>query len=216
VASEGDGVKVELLAAELEGTRHYFEEVADGLGTDLAAVATDVEALNERVDNNSDVTDLETTVDDLIERLDDELEAVQDRLSALEPAKPVSDDGMEPWTVTATDQEWAALAAWVDWLNTDYELGGDNRVAPCWPAHMGASEQLASLWHAWHAARAAQIANTGEQMMSWHERWLWAALPHITASLKLCAQGHAARSVAPLTDLSILNLDPQNPGKKNG
>ena len=71
-------------------------------------------------------------------------------------------------------------------MGRNYELTSSNRIAPCWPAHVGASEQIAALWHAWLAAREAQTAEIGEHMIAWHERWLWTSLPHITAILKNC------------------------------
>ena len=197
-----DDLQPGLLAAELEGVRYYFEEITTELVEDVEGVTS--------------------AVDGLIKRLDDELAAVESRLQALEVSATVSNGGKEPWGVTATDKEWRELTAWVDWLNESYELGGPNRIAPCWPAHPGASEQLAALWFAWHAARTAQIADVGEHMISWHERWLWPSLPHITNCLKSCSGGHQTRIGPPLTDLSTLYelspdpepADPESPGSQ--
>jgi len=121
-----------------------------------------------------------------IEELDNDLDNAVARIAALEAGPSSAHNKHQPWFVTATDAEWAELAAWVDWLNENYELTSSNRIVPCWPAHVGASEQIAALWHAWLAAREAQAADIGEHMIAWHERWLWTSLPRIAAALKNC------------------------------
>ncbi len=121
-----------------------------------------------------------------IEELDTDLDNAVARITALEAGPSSARNKHQPWVATATDAEWVELAAWVDWLNENYELTSSNRIVPCWPAHVGASEQIAALWHAWLAAREAQAADIGEHMIAWHERWLWTSLPRIATALKNC------------------------------
>ena len=73
-----------------------------------------------------------------IEELDNDLDNAVARIAALEAGPSSAHNKHQPWFVTATDAEWAELAAWVDWLNENYELTSSNRIVPCWPAHIGA------------------------------------------------------------------------------
>ncbi len=126
------------------------------------------------------------TDDEAYEEIDDDLANAVERITALEAKPQDAVNKHQPWTASATATEWGEVAAWVDWLNENYELASSHRIPPCWHSHVGASEQLAALWHAWLAARDAQAADIGDHMIAWHERWLWVTLPRVTAGLKDC------------------------------
>ena len=61
-----------------------------------------------------------------IEELDTDLDHAVGRITALEVGPSSAHNKHQPWVVTATDAEWAELAAWVDWLNENYELTSNN------------------------------------------------------------------------------------------
>ena len=151
----------------------------------------------------AEVAGLQAYIEEVEDRLDDEVGQIQSRVAVLEVGPARAANTTQPWAASATAQEWHELAAWVDWLNESYELPTGSRIPPCWPAHAGASEQLAALWHAWIAARAAQVADISEHMIAWHERWLWGALPHIVPVMKECENnGHRIRPAPDPTDLN--------------
>lgn len=147
---------------------------------------------------------LQGFIEDIEEQLTDAITDLRDRVSAVEGGPAQATNSQLPWSAAASRQEVAELAAWVDWLNTAYELPHGTRIAACWPAHTGTAEQIAALWHAWLAARASQAADTTEAMISWHERWLWATLPRIAATTKDCEgpRGHELRRAGPDTNLA--------------
>ncbi len=88
------------------------------------------------------------------------------------------------WAARATAADWAALAVWVDQLNTRYSLLGDYAIPPCWYAHPGVVEELAGLWRSW--TRTMIIDETAKEsgdtsLTAWHDRWLWPALTRLKA-----------------------------------
>lgn len=119
--------------------------------------------------------------------------------------------GPVPWTERATAQQWHDLAAWVDWLSETYELLGDLRIVPCWPAHLGVVEELAALWDAWRAAAGrapieGEPPGDNDALAFWHDRYLAPLVNRLPAlySVKSCRHGHSAPGRAPSTDRDLL------------
>ena len=84
------------------------------------------------------------------------------------------------WVDTATTQDWAELARWVDWLVSTYDLLNSDTVRPCWPAHRGVSEELAALRSAWrYAAARSGGPEPTEDLITWHDRWLHPTLARL-------------------------------------
>lgn len=145
---------------------------------------------------------LEGFISDVEAQLTDAITDLQNRLSVIEVGPHQATNSQLPWTSAVTPVELASLVAWVDWLNTTYELPYGTAVAACWQSHAGVAEQLAALWHAWLAARTSQAADTTEDMISWHERWLWPSLPRFADVTKECQGGrnHQEPRPSPLTN----------------
>jgi hypothetical protein len=73
----------------------------------------------------------------------------------------------------ATAQDWQDLATWVDWLVCTYDFQPSRADLPCWPAHRGVVEELATLRTAWRmTAAAGRARKPNDGLIYWHDRWL--------------------------------------------
>ena len=78
-----------------------------------------------------------------------------------------------PWAWRELDaeealQSWSALASFVDWLVTRYDL---SEVVPaCWWLHGAITEELTALWASWTAAYLDPEAAPDAPIL-WHERF---------------------------------------------
>ena len=136
----------------------------------------------------------ETATADAIDAIGRELVSVKELVAKLleqEQAKTA-----QRWAAYATDDEWTALAAWVDALNSEYSLNRQYTIPGCWPEHPGVVEDLAGLWSSWKkSAIAAQTARRGgtNDYIAWHDRWLWPTLKRLREGhydIANCRQNH--------------------------
>ena len=123
--------------------------------------------------------------------------------SAGEPQEAGSTGDATAWVDRATADEWAALADWVDWLSTTYELSEDVEMRPCWPRHPGVAEELEGLRASW--VNAVQRTMSGEDpdgMAFWHDRYLAPTVQRLPAlyRIKTCRRDHQDPPKAPVTD----------------
>jgi hypothetical protein len=127
------------------------------------------------------------------------------------------DDGTPPptgpppagWVDYASAEDWIALAQWVDWLSTVYDLRADHRIRPCWPAHLGVANELAGLHAAWVDAARRGRSQDNDAMAHWHDRWLTPLLTRLSTlySIASCTSKHepAVRPPA-LTDGTLIDV----------
>ncbi|BCJ46183.1 hypothetical protein GCM10010168_51320 [Actinoplanes ianthinogenes] len=113
-------------------------------------------------------------------RLDvDDLTAAVEQLSAA--------PGSRRWSWRDADAEtaahlWAELIDWVDWLVPRYDLTGTAAtIPPCWFRHPIAVEELTALMASWHAAYRDGPAEPRDDLVAWHDRWLWPTVDRLQA-----------------------------------
>lgn len=89
------------------------------------------------------------------------------------------------WSTSATPEEWAALADWVDHLVQVILPGITPALAPCWPQHPGAVEDLAAAHAAW------QRAVDSDELGFWIDRTLVGLVDRFGWwSTRYCKDGH--------------------------
>lgn len=198
--SGGDAVASPIVSPEQAGVQPTPPLTLDAVGNGLRAMAQRLDAVEDNtVTTVTDLTSLNQRVDALQQVVDDLVE--KDRT----PIPP------EPWAARASPAEWTELSDWVDWLNTAYEVIGE-QIPACWPAHPGVVEEVAGIWRAWIRAvvsdTRAKHAGSPE-LTGWHDRWLWAALRRLRTDHYLVSNCRAGshetpkRSIHP-TDRSLL------------
>ena len=122
------------------------------------------------------------------------------------------------WVDYATARDWVALADWVDWLTSVYDLHEDRRVRPCWPAHLGVAEELAALHSAWREAASRAREADGDALAFWHDRYLtplMARINHMYATLS-CQGKHALVRVGPMTNRTLIDVRSAATGPDDG
>lgn len=178
-------------------------------GHDLDALRERMEALDVDVDElASSLADLlkgHGQLEESIERLAGVLES-QGAPGGTTPksAGAAGAGGAEPgavppwWVRSATREDWAELAEWVDDLASTFEL--DRReLRPCWPAHPAAVEDLAAARTAWAAA------HENDEICMWIERVLRPTLDRLESMwTRFCNNEHKAPQPAPATDTQLL------------
>lgn len=90
----------------------------------------------------------------------------------------------------ASERLWAELIDWVNWLVPRYELTSEAAsIPPCWYRHPVAVEELTALMAAWQAAYGAGSAGPREDLLAWHDRWLWPTVERLRlrAGWRSCA-----------------------------
>jgi hypothetical protein len=147
----------------------------------------------------------EQTLADLEQTLADLEETVAD----LSPPDDTSPDTAKPvaWLGYATRKDWQALAEWVEWLISTYELQPSRTVLPCWPAHPGVVEELAALHQAWLEAAAKGHSQTpNDSMIFWHDRWFHPCTLRLreVSQYRLCVDGHKPVLAARPADTELL------------
>ena len=112
------------------------------------------------------------------------------------------------WVDYASDEDWVALADWVDWLTGVYDLHDDRRVRPCWPAHLGVAEELAAVWSAWLEAASRAREADGDALAFWHDRYLAPFLARVNRgyNIGLCRDKHTTMRPAGATDRTLIDV----------
>jgi hypothetical protein len=139
--------------------------------------------------------------------LSDRLAAQEDLLAALVDRLEQEDvaQGQWTWRYLKPDQEAALLAEltdWVTWLIDRYQLGSTRHQIPvCWAQHPVAVEELTALMVAWKAAYSGRSRAPRDDLINWHDRWLWPCLTRLNEQLSVwngCRGGqHAERTLGP-------------------
>jgi len=139
------------------------------------------------------------------------LAALADRLSAQEDLLAALVDRLDqdqptggPWTWRSMSEPqqqslMTELRGWVDWLVERYRLGATrHQIPPCWAEHPVAVEELTALMVAWKAAYANRNRGPSDDLIGWHDRWLWPCLTRLNEQLQVwnaCRAGsHIDRS----------------------
>lgn len=173
----------------------------------------DLDALRERMEAlDVDVDELASSLADLLKGHGQLEESIERLAGVLEgqgapggaTAKRPGAGGAEPaavppwWVRSATREDWAELAEWVDDLASTFEL--DRReLRPCWPAHPAAVEDLAAARTAWAAA------HENDEISMWIERVLRPTLDRLESTwTRFCNNEHKAPQPAPATDTQLL------------
>lgn len=107
------------------------------------------------------------------------------------------------WADLDTDaaaELWRELADWVDWLRHRYQLG--SRIPTCWYRHGSAVETLTALMAAHHAAYLPgpdQRDTPREDLIAWHQQWLWPAIEQLTriSDFSSCGPGRCGYRTQP-------------------
>lgn len=127
----------------------------------------------------------ERTVQEMTQVAHDVLSATQGVVSGLEQHDVALSEILEylaqspeggAWTWKCLDPyETVALMSelreWVDWFTGRYELRGT--IKPCWFRHGPVIEELTGLYVAWRAVFKEQPRAYTEEIIAWHDRWLW-------------------------------------------
>lgn len=164
------------------------DRVADPVAEQLVNQAQLIARLRRDLDEfTHEATDI---VADLLARIDD-LEAEAQNSTGPRAGRPAA----WCWRTLGphgTQELWAQLTAWVDWLRARYPLA--RRIPDCWSQHPEIVEELTALWLAWTAA----YETTDPPLTAaadWHDRWLPGLLhrlEHGPFALD-CTNGHHAR-----------------------
>ncbi|WP_340541040.1 DUF4913 domain-containing protein [Nocardioides sp. GXZ039] len=162
----------------------------------------------------TDIAELRTHTTDITDAVGSLAESV--KVLTKRSSRPTGGGGSEAeptaWALRATDDDWAALADWVDGLLTTYELS--ECVAPCWPSHGGVVEELAALRSAWRAAAAKSAEEDDDAMSFWHDRALYPTITRIMSTfypINGCRNGHRTSETVRPTDRRTIAL--ANPSK---
>ena len=106
------------------------------------------------------------------------------------------------WVEQASEDDWAHLMDWADWLAQTYDATAHS-LFPCWPRHPGIVEDLAGLklsWeHATSTAADSQWSRT-EALAYWHDRYLTGFIARLTQfhGSKGCSTRHEERRARPM------------------
>jgi hypothetical protein len=146
----------------------------------------------------------------LSERLaaqEDLLTAVLDRLDAEH-----APGGRWAWRHLTGAQAEALLAEltdWVGWLIERYSLSASRyQIPPCWADHPIAVEELTALMIAWKAAYAGPSTAPREDLIAWHDRWLWPCLTRLNEHLQVWNACRAGAHRSPVPDSRSVSTRP--------
>lgn len=136
--------------------------------------------------------------------LSDRLAAQEDLIAALLERLNQDEHPGGPWawrylTEAQRQKLLAELRDWVGWLVGRYELGATrHQIPPCWDLHPVAVEELTGLMVAWKSAYGNRSRGPSEDLLAWHDRWLWPCLARLNEQLQVwnaCRAGaHRERS----------------------
>lgn len=175
------------------------EAATGGTGDRLDVLEEDVEQLHQAV---ADLMSANGVLDRSVGRL---LDVVEDGVGApASAAGAATDTGGEDggpgwWCDTATPADWSELAHWVDQLIEVILRGISPVLAPCWPAHPGAVEDLAGARAAWIRAVEA------DELSGWIDRVLVPLVERFSWwSVRYCKDGHQPEPAARPTDRTFL------------
>ncbi|MBT2384047.1 hypothetical protein [Streptomyces sp. ISL-11] len=184
------------------------------LREELKALREEVESLRTwRTQFEAAVKDFASSIRANQTEVTEVVEEVIDRLHAVEAASApgavqAAGDGHLPWSSRATEEDWANLSDWIDWLGKHYAPQLHLRIWPCWPLHGGVTEELAALHAAWRAAAEADAdpAREGSDLAYWHQMWLWPTIERIRQHYMFseCETDHATDRPGRPTDPSAL------------
>jgi hypothetical protein len=141
-------------------------------------------------------------IDDRVQLIETYLDKLDREREEAKKKPPVP----RPWADRATEQHWAELVDWVDWLLRTYQPANEYSLAACWPAHPGAVEHLAALRYAWKAAMLQDEKPPNDAAAYWHKNCLWPLLSDVSKVIpNSCRSGHnSAERRTPMTDRSLL------------
>lgn len=135
--------------------------------------------------------------------------AVDDSTSLVWPPISVGAATGFGWGDAAGQEEWVALADWVDWFRRTYDVRSSSVLETCWPQHPGVVEELAALWMAWCGAAEKSRGGDLEALVYWHDRYLPGFLTRFhTYEIHNCdRRKHNPPVAAPrLTDRSLIDV----------
>jgi hypothetical protein len=123
--------------------------------------------------------------------LSDRLSAQEDLLAALVERLDRDEAPSGKWTwrhLTKPQAEklLAELTDWVTWLVDRYQLDHTrHQIPPCWAEHPVAVEELTGLMVSWKAAYTGPDRPPSDNLIAWHDRWLWPCLTRINEGLQI-------------------------------
>ena len=132
-----------------------------------------------------------TLLAETLAALSDRLAAQEDLLAALVDKLDQDDapGGQWTWRYLKPEQQEALLAEltdWVTWLTERYQLGSTrHQIPPCWAEHSVAVEEFTALMVAWKAAYAGRTRPPRDDLINWHDRWLWPCLTRLNEQLSV-------------------------------
>ena len=97
---------------------------------------------------------------------------------------------------------WAALRAWVTWLNDRYELSSEERLPRCWPQHPGLVEELYAL-KAWREDIYTTGQPSGQAARYWHSELRQVLHAAATMYAGGCRAGHRSAPSLAADDPSL-------------
>ena len=131
--------------------------------------------------------------------LSDRLAAQEDLLAALVERldQDEAPGGRWAWRHLNQSQQQALLAEltdWVTWLIERYQLDSTRHQIPtCWAQHPTAVEELTALMVAWQSAYAGHNRAPRDDLINWHDRWLWPCLTRLNEQLSVWNACRAGR-----------------------
>jgi len=123
--------------------------------------------------------------------LSDRLAAQEDLIAALIERLDHDEHPGGPWawrylTEAQSRRLLQELQDWVGWLVGRYELGATrHQIPPCWDQHPVAVEELTGLMVAWKAAYTSRNRGPSDDLLAWHDRWLWPCLARLNEQLQV-------------------------------
>jgi hypothetical protein len=123
--------------------------------------------------------------------LSDRLSAQEDLLAALieRLGRDEAPSGRWTWRYLTEPQSaklLADLTEWITWLVDRYQLEHTrHQIPPCWAEHPVAVEELTALMVSWKATYTGPDRPPSDNLIAWHDRWLWPCLTRINEGLQI-------------------------------
>lgn len=170
--------------------------------------------------HRKDLAELRGEVDDSLGLQLERIEKIEQFLDHQFPGEQPEEKppDPQPWSSRASAGDLDVLADWVDWLLATYQPVTEYAIAPCWPAHEGAVEELAALRNAWAAAMLKDEGNPSDSAAYWHKNWLWPTFADVNKIIpNQCKSGTHKNDRQPRpTDRSLLPRQTTGPGGQTG
>jgi hypothetical protein len=136
-----------------------------------------------------------------VETIMDSIDALHARLQAVEAAATPVAGRPSQWSWRHADPArqaalWSQLRDFVEWINARYVVNSEHQLPGCWYRHPVAVEELTALMAAWQAIYHGPD-QPREDMLAWHDRWLWPCLdrlPHRAGWTRCRAGDHQERT----------------------